>query len=136
MIVSSQAEHDFLKETLPFARAHLAACARSSDPRVIVGLSDGSASASDRNPDGRNDGTGVHLKVKCGAAPETAQFYVTVYGDRYMRQLLATWRVFVHSLRRHDIGEEFRARKEGGTNLFYGHYKSSKRVRFASDVAA
>ncbi|GAQ82901.1 hypothetical protein KFL_001280210 [Klebsormidium nitens] len=99
-----QAEHDFLKATLPLARAPPAACARSSDPRVIVSLTDSSAGASDRNLDGPNDGTGVHLKVKCGAAPETAQFYVTVYGDRYMGQLLATWRVFVHSLRRHDIG--------------------------------
>jgi len=45
----------------------------------------------------------VYLKLKCGAAPTTSELFVLLYRDRFCAQLVATWQVFVHSLRRTDM---------------------------------
>jgi nephrocystin-4 len=45
----------------------------------------------------------VYLKVKCGAAPTTSELFVLLYRDRFCARLVATWQVFVHSLRRTDM---------------------------------
>ena len=42
----------------------------------------------------------VLVKFKCGAAPETTQFYLVLYRDTYKAQPVAVWHVYVHALRR------------------------------------
>ena len=41
--------------------------------------------------------------LKCGAAPDTREFYALLYADSSCCALLERWRVVVHSLRRHDL---------------------------------
>jgi len=53
------------------------------------------------HPGGENDE--VVIKFKSGPAPDSRQFFVSVYRDRWCCRPLETWQVFIHSLKRVDL---------------------------------
>eukprot|EP00899_Mesostigma_viride_P003285 jgi/Mesvir1/12958/Mv05971-RA.1 len=92
-----QAEHDYLKQRLRLAPSVTPATGlmvRSSSADVVVSAGP-QASGGFENE--------VFIKCKCGPAPDNRQFFLLAYLDPYMAQLHETWRVYVHSLKRHDM---------------------------------
>jgi len=110
-----QSENEFLKttirlqhtrsdESLAFALPthHLSSTAtgaqsvrvRTSDPDAIAGVHE------QRRP---MDPIEVSIKYKCTISPSASRFFVLVYDDAWLHQLLATWEIIVHSLQRIDL---------------------------------
>ncbi|KIY93546.1 hypothetical protein MNEG_14415 [Monoraphidium neglectum] len=89
-----------------------AAC---SDPRVAVSVvpaPSGDAAGAGGGGDGRGTAAQgpsavVHLKRKCGTAPEVSRFYVWIYRDSLGAQPLEVWQVTVHALRRIDVATSY-----------------------------
>ena len=112
-------EHDFFKARLPpppgiptrDADGNPCLAVRASDPAVAAGVAEpslrGSSSAGVEGGSGSGGGAEeITLRYKCGGPPEgpaSTSFYVCVYADRYLGQLAATWRVFVHAMPRVDV---------------------------------
>ncbi|XP_060057306.1 nephrocystin-4 isoform X2 [Erinaceus europaeus] len=72
------------------------------DPPVHVRCSDPNVICETQNV-GPGEPRDVFLKVASGPSPETKDFFVSIYADRWLATPVQIWQVYVHSLQRVDV---------------------------------
>ncbi|XP_053516614.1 nephrocystin-4 isoform X1 [Artibeus jamaicensis] len=73
------------------------------EPPVHVRCSDPSVICETQKAQGPGEPRDVFLKVASGPSPETKDFYVAIYRDRWLATPAQIWQVHLHSLQRVDV---------------------------------
>ncbi|XP_006876981.1 PREDICTED: nephrocystin-4 [Chrysochloris asiatica] len=76
--------------------------APGEDPSIHVRCSDPNVICETQNV-GPGEPRDVFLKVASGPSPETKDFFVSIYSDRWLAAPFQIWQVYLHSLQRVDV---------------------------------
>ena len=106
--------------------------AKCSDRRVACELSEvkaGGVGSSSENGGHGTVGHDCHLRYKCGNSNEAISFYVLIYTDQYMSQVLEILHFVVHPLRQVDV-KSVTGQTSNTAVVIYGRGTRSRKVRF------